>query len=124
MNENSTVKWDGTSLTGLVYGIAAPRGYVAEQLLRGMNAHKPLDSGMSVSIELLHQQRIDGIVIPDIIAELQIAASNRTDIVPLTPPFYRQPIYMAFSTHSALSSAQRQQIWAKLATSKAVIDSR
>ncbi|MBU2112811.1 MAG: hypothetical protein KKE94_03445 [Gammaproteobacteria bacterium] len=119
---DSKLVWDGERLSGVVHGLAAPRGYVVETTLQQMNAHKPLDSGMQASVSLLNNNRIDGIVMVDLVADQQIAELKRANIARLEPPFYRQPIYMVFSHASAIPDKTRFAIWSQLAKSKIVID--
>lgn len=120
--QDSKLAWDGEHLTGVTHGLAAPRGYVVEAILKQMNAHKTLDSGMHASLSLLNNNRIDGIIMVGRIAEQQIAELKQANIARLEPAFYRQPIYMVFSNASTIPDNTKFTIWSQLAKSKTVID--
>ncbi|GAB2916670.1 hypothetical protein GCM10027181_14570 [Rheinheimera gaetbuli] len=87
-----------------------------------MNAHKTLDSGIQASLSLLNNNRIDGIVMVDRVAEQQIAGLKQANIAKLEPAFYRQPIYMVLSFASSIPDNTKSTIWSQLAKSKIVID--
>lgn len=117
----SQLHWDGHKLTGLKFGIAAPKGYVVEQILKEHKALNELDSGLTASADLLLQQRVDGIVIADIAADNQNQLLNDHRIIKLTPAFYQQEIYMVFSHRSKLPAQQRDAIWRQALSSKILI---
>ena len=120
--QGSNLAWDGERLTGVTHGLAAPKGYVVEAMLQQMNAHKPLDSGMKASVSLLNNNRIDGIIMVDLVAEQQIADLKQANVARLEPAFYHQPIYMVFSRASTTPEDKRYAIWSQLAESKIAIE--
>lgn len=119
--EDSSLSWDGHALSGLKHGIAAPKGYVVETLLKSMNAHKELESGLTSSLELLANKRIDGVVLAHVAANDRLGRYKGVKIVKLTPVFYQQYIYVVFSLKSKVSSEQRNLIWQQIRLSKMVM---
>jgi polar amino acid transport system substrate-binding protein len=119
--KGSSLSWDGYALSGLRYGIAAPKGYVVETLLKNLNAHKELDAGLAVSFELLVNKRVDGVVMADGSVNAQSSQYKGTKIVKLTPVFYQQHIYMVFSLNSKVPNQTRNLIWQQIVLSKMAI---
>ncbi|WP_233079366.1 substrate-binding periplasmic protein [Rheinheimera soli] len=119
--KGNSLSWDGYALSGLRYGIAAPKGYVVETLLKNLNAHKELDTGLAVSFELLVNKRVDGVVMTDSSLKAYSLQYKGTKIVKLSPVFYQQHVYMAFSLKSTVSNQTRNLIWQQIALSKRVI---
>lgn len=119
--ESNSLKWDGYAFSGIRYGIAAPKGSVAETRLRNLNAYSELDAGLEASFELLINKRIDGVVMADSSLKAHSLHYKGTKIVKLSPVFYQQHVYMAFSLKSTLSNQIRNLIWQQITLSKRVI---
>ncbi len=119
--KGNSLSWDGYALSGLRYGIAAPKGYVVETLLKNLNAHKELDTGLDVSFELLVNKRVDGVVMTDSSVNAQSSQYKGTEIVKITPAFYQQHLYVVFSPNSKVSNQTRNLIWQQIVLSKVAI---
>lgn len=116
----STLQWDGETLTGMINGLAAPRGYIVENKLAQLNALRPLDAGAAEALALVLNQRLDGYVMPAQMAELHLSGHPlAAQLRKLEPVFLRQDLFLAISKSSnKLDDDTRARLWQQIAESR------
>ena len=117
---DSPLQWDGQQLTGIQHGLAAPKGYVAEQRLQQLGVWRELDTALDSGIDLVLKHRLDGYVLPDEVAAAQLKGHSEADkIRKLEPRFMAQPLYLVLSRKSSkLDGERRAQLWQQIELSR------
>jgi len=117
---DSPLQWDGQQLTGIAHGLAAPKGYVAEQRLQQLGVWRELDATLDSGIDLVLKHRLDGYVLPDEVAATQLKGHPEADkIRKLEPRFMAQPLFLAFSRQSSkLNDERRAKLWQQIELSR------
>lgn len=108
--------WDGSRLSGLKFGLSAPQGFVVEQKLKQLNALSTLPSGLNAGLELVLNRRLDGYVLAEFVADAQLKQHPKAALIKkLQPPFYQQPLFLAFSRQLAQQQPDViQQVWLQI----------
>lgn len=119
VHADSQLKWDGTMFSNVEFGIAAPKGYVVEKLLRQMNVLLDTDVGVEAAFSLLVNHRLDGLVLTENAGDTLLAQQQPGTIRKLEPYFYSQPTFVAFSQkQQVLNNTEMLQIWQQIAESR------
>lgn len=120
---DSALHWDGEYITGVHYGLAAPKGYVAESKLKQLGVLQTIDSAIGSGLALVLNNRLDGYVLPASVAETQLAAHPEAHkIRKVEPVFLRQDLFLAISKRSAkLDEKSREQLWQQIAVSRVTL---
>lgn len=120
---DSALNWDGAKITGTHYGLAAPKGYVAEHKLKQLGVLQPLDSSIGSGLALVLNNRLDGYVLPGSVAEAQLTEHPQAHkIRKIEPAFLRQDLFLAISKRSSkLDEPSREQLWQQIAVSRVTL---
>lgn len=123
---NSKLNWDGQLFQHVHHGIAAPSGYIAEQMLAELGVLQRLNSTIGSGLDLVINNRLDGYVLAKDIAEQQLKHHPAAEqIRRLEPEFLEQALYMAFSQQARhLTTQQRLAIWSQLERSRLTLSDR
>jgi polar amino acid transport system substrate-binding protein len=107
------LSWDGENFSGVRFGIAAPKGFIAASMLKEMGVHTPIEAEANAVIKLTVNRRIDGYVQSRVVAQQQLANSDAASLIQeLLPVFFHQPLYLVFSQQAMQRNQQQlQHIW-------------
>lgn len=115
----SKLNWNGTAFSNVKFGIAAPKGYIVEKLLREMNVLLDTDVGIEAGFSLLLNHRLDGLVLTESVGDKLLAQQQPGTIKKLEPYFYSQPVFVVFSQkQQVLSNTEMLQVWQGIAQSR------
>ncbi len=122
-HKHSSLRWDGTELSGIKFGLSAPQGFVVEQKLKQLNALSTLASGLNAGLEMVLNNRLDGYVLAEFVADAQLKQHPKAALIKkLQPPFYQQPLFLVFSSKLAQSQPQLlQQIWQQIPAARQML---
>lgn len=111
--KHGDLQWDGQRFSQIRFGIAAPRGFVVAKILDKMGVYNPIDAEIDAAIMLTVNRRIDGFVQSRVVAEGQLAQSKDAALIQqLTPVFFSQPLYLAFSQLAMQRNPEQlRRIW-------------
>jgi polar amino acid transport system substrate-binding protein len=123
--KQSSLSWDGENFSGVRFGIAAPKGFIAASMLKEMGVHTPIEAEANTVIKLTVNRRIDGYVQSRVVAQQQLANSDAASLFQeLHPVFFHQPLYLVFSQQAMQRDPQQLlHIWQSLPEVKATIPS-
>lgn len=115
-HQQSELSWDGEKLHQLKFGLSAPQGFVVEQKLQQLKALSTLPSDIHSVLEMVLNQRLDGYVLADFVADAQLKQHPKGKLIKkLQPPFYQQPLFLAFSPKLAQNQPQLvQSVWQQI----------
>lgn len=120
VRKGGKLRWDGKALSGVKNGVAAPPGYVAQNMLMEMGVYpdkKIHIPDMERGMRMVALNRIDGYVVNQTSGDQMVADLGlQSEIETLAKPFTHNYLYLVFSQHFFYSNRKcAQGIWHKLA---------
>lgn len=115
--KDSALEWDGQVFTGVVTGISAPLGYVAESKLHQQGVKSRTSYLPADGLHLVAKHRLDGYVLESSIGDYLIRSEGLdTDVQPLPIPFFSADWYLPLSHRIAKKYPQApERFWRALA---------
>ncbi len=94
----SSLTWDGQTFTGVLNGISAPLGYVAESRLRQLGVKSRSSYLPSEGLHLVAKQRLDAYVLESSVGDYLVNAEGLSSIVNVLPdPLFNADWYLPLS---------------------------
>lgn len=112
--------WNGERFQGVVTGISAPLGYVAEQKLIQLGAKSRASYLPADGLHLVAKRRLDGYVLESSIGNYLIRSEGLTSqVAPLSLPFFSANWYLPLSHNFAKKYPQAPELfWQALAKAR------
>ncbi len=118
----SALAWDGITFSNIKSGIAAPKGFLVAKQLKALGVLQETDVGVDLGLSLLKKQRIDAVVLSEIVGDRMLANEGSGSIKKLDQPFYRQAVFLVFSLKQQTLDAEKiQAVWQQIPLSRAEI---
>lgn len=117
VHKDSTLRWNGDNFNQQGITVAAPLGYVVSDKLQKINDLNTLNIEPEKGLNLLAQQRLDGYVVEQSIADKIIQRYKlRSAVTTLIPPFLSEDWYLVLSNDFVQKSPQiATRFWGELA---------
>lgn len=117
---DSALDWDGKAFTGIVTGVSAPLGYVAEKKLQQLGVKSRSSYLPADGLNLVAKHRLDGYVLESSIGDyLTRSEGLESDVKPLPIPFFSADWYLPLSHRLAKKYPQAPILfWQALAEAR------